>query len=493
MPGLVIKTGAVSGPTSPGRAPASTFFVVGLAERGPVGQAVRVGSFAEFTRTFGTSTTYSTLYDAARTFFEEGGSRAYCVRVVGDAAAVGSLSTPLQDRGTTPSATLAVSASSPGAWSSRVSLRVLDGATASTFRIQVMLDGDVIEDFANLKSPADAVARINDSVSASAYIRLTNSGSANAAPQNNPAATASPVTIAAGTDDRAAIITDDYVAALELFNDGYGDGCVAIPGMGEGVHEALVAHADAYNRIALLASERGAEKADLLATAGSLDAARAGLFAPWIKVPDGNGGAKVISPEPYVAAARARAHDETGPWRAAAGEVSKARWVVAPDQTFGATDANDLDAGKVNVIVNVAAAVRNYGWRSLSEDAANWRFLSGADTINRVVTEAKRLLEPYVFAAIDDKGHLLASIAGTLEGIVKPMADLGGLFAYVEDDGRGNYVQRDPGYKVVVDDSINPRASLAENQIYAQLGLRPAPTAALVYLTVTKAAVTAAL
>lgn len=494
MPGVVITTGAVSGPTAPGRSPASTFFVVGQAERGPTGTAVRVASMAEFARSFGAATAYSTLYDSLRTFFEEGGSRAYVLRVVGDAATSGALTTPLSDRASSsPASTLSVAASSPGAWSSRVSVKVLDGATTDTFRVQVLLDGDVVEDFANLKTPGDAVSRINTSIAASSYIRLTNMGSTTAAPGNNPAVTPTPVTLSAGDDKRSTLAADDYTAALDMFTDGYGDGAVAIPGLGSAVHAALIAHADKFNRIALLSAERGADKADLLAMAASLDAPRGGLFAPWIRVPDGSGGNKAISPEGYIAACRARAHDATGPWRAAAGEISKARWVTAPDDAFTATDSDDLDSGKINCILTIAAAVRNYGWRSLSEDIADWRFLSSADLVNRVVTQAKGLLEPYVFSAIDDKGHLLAGIAGTLEGIVKPIADLGGLFAWVDDDGNGNVTQRDPGYKVVVDASLNPRTSLADNQVYAQLGIRPSPTAALIFLTVTKASVTAAL
>jgi hypothetical protein len=493
MPGVMITTGAVSGPTAPGRAPASTFFVVGLSERGPSNRPVPVSSMSEFVRIFGNSTTYSTLWDSLNTFFQEGGSRAYVVRVVGDTATSGALSTALQDRAATPQSTLAVAAASPGAWSSRVGVKVLDGAAPNTFRIQVLFDGAVVEDFSNLRTPAEAVNRVNDSVSASSYIRLTNSGSATVAPNNNPAVTPSPLTLTAGNDQRGTITTTDYIEGLALFTEGYGDGSVAVPGLGSAVHAGLIAHADAFNRIALLSAERNADKASLLSSAAALDAPRAGLFAPWLKVPDGSGGTKVISPEAYIAACRARAHEATGPWRAAAGEIAKARWVIAPDQVFSAPDAADLDAGKVNVTVNVAAAVRNYGWRSLSSDVANWRFLSSADLVNRVVVLARAQLEPYVFSAIDDKGHLLAAIAGTLEGIVKPIADLGGLFAWVEDNGTGQAVIRDPGYRVVVDSSINTRTSLADNAVYAQLGLRPSPTAALVFLTVTKASVTAAL
>ena len=492
MPGVQIRTGATSGPAAPGRSPASTFFVVGQAERGPTDAPVRINSMSEFVRTFGVATTYSTLYDTMRAFFEEGGSRAYVVRVVGGAATKGQLASALQDRhATTPVSTLSVAASSEGAWSSRVSVKVLDGPITGVFRLQILLDGVVVEDYANLHTPAEAVAQVNDSTRASNYVRLTNMGSATTAPLNNPAVTPSPVALSAGTDDRAAIVTSDYTGALDLFTEGLGDGAVAVPGLGAAVHSGLIAHANTLNRIALLSEARSADSATLLATAAALDAPRAGLFAPWVKVPDGSGGTKVISPEGYIAAVRARAIDTTGPWRPAAGEVAKARWVLAPDIVL--TNPNELDDGKVNAILTIAASVRNYGWRSLSTDSLNWRYLSSADVVNRVVVEAKRLLEPYVYAPVDDRGHLLAAIAGTLEGIVKPMADLGGLFGFLEEDETGESVERDPGYKIVVDGALNSRQVLAGNEVYAQLGLRPAPTAALIFLDVTKASVTAAL
>lgn len=491
MPGVQIRTGATSGPAAPGRSPASTFFVVGQAERGPTGTPVKIASMSDFVRIFGGSTAFSTLYDTVRTFFEEGGSRAYVLRIVGDGATKGALSTSLQDRAATPVSTLSVTAVSEGAWSSRVGVKVLDGAATGVFRLQVLLDGKVVEDYANLHNPAEAVAQVNDSVRASSYIRLTDMGSESVAPTNNPAVVSTAVSLSAGSDDRASLVTADYTDALALFTIGLGDGAVAIPGLGSAVHAALIEHADTHDRVALLSAERTADEATLLSTAAAIDAPRAALFAPWIKIPDGAGGTKVISPEGYIAAVRARAHDITGPWRPAAGEIAKARWVLAPDMIF--TNSNDLDDGKVNVILTIAASVRNYGWRSLSADAANWKFLSSADLVNRVVVLAKALLEPYVFAPVDDRGHLLTAIAGTLEGIVKPIADLGGLYGFSEEDSTGASVERDPGYKIVVDGALNPRATLAGNEVFAQLGLRPAPTAALIFLDVTKASVTAAL
>jgi len=152
-------------------------------------------------------------------------------------------------------------------------------------------------------------------------------------------------------------------------------------------------------------------------------------------------------------------------------------------------DMTLLDDNAVSVIRTIASTVRLYGWRSTSSDVENWRYLTGADVVNRVVVEAQKRLEPYVFGVIDSSGHLLSQVHGTLVGIVLPMASAGGLFAHYDSDGN----QTDPGYAVRSDASINPVENLALNQVLAEVTVRPVPTAALVRITVTKAAVTAAL
>jgi hypothetical protein len=485
-PGVIVTTGAVAGPSSPTRAPSGTYFAVGQAERGPTDRAILVNSLSEFTARYGIATTYSTLYDDINMYFQEGGSRAYVARVVGPAATTGATATALQDRAVTPLATLNVAATSPGAWSSNVSLKVIDGSETNTFRIQVFYAGVLVEDHTNLHNPQEAVAKVN---ARSLYLKLTDAASATAVPGNNPAVTASPVAVTAGTDDRASITSTHYVTALGLFERGFGDGAVAVPGIGASVHAGLIAHADANNRLALLAAAKGADQATLTGLAVALNATRAGLFAPWVRVPDGFGGTKTIGPEGFVAAARSKAHEAVGPWKAAAGETSKASYVVAPDQVFTAAQASDLDGNKVSVIRTIAGAVRLYGWRSLSGDFDNWAYLTGADLVNRVVTEAEKQLEQYVFGVIDSSGHLLATVRGTLIGIVLPIASAGGLFARYDSDG----AQLDPGYSVVTDATVNPVTSLALNQVLAKVGIRVSPVAALVRLDVTKAAVTAAL
>lgn len=477
MPGVKVLTGATAGPSGPARAPSATYFAVGLAERGPTDRAVRVSSLAEFERIFGVRTAYGYLYDDMRTFFEEGGGRAYVVRTVGPAATTGALASPLVDRAGSPVPTMQVTATGPGAWSSGLTVQVSDGSIADTFTIRIRYLGEIVESWANMGNPQEAVSRS----AKSAWVRITDLASASAIPTNNPAVVAA-TALSAGSDDRASVTAATHVAKLPLFSRGLGDGAVAIPGAADAAHAGLILHADAYNRTALLSTARGTIKADLLDLAASLDAERAGLFAPWVKIPDDYGGTRAIPPEGYIAGARARAHESLGPWRAAAGDISRSHYIVEPDQSFERVDSDELNDGKVNIIIGVAGGVKNYGYRSLSNDTANFGMLTGSDVLNRVVTAAEAQLEGFVFGVIDAKGHLLASIEGVLEGIVKPMADLNGLYPWIDEETQE---QLDPGYKIDTQ-TVNTRETAAANQVYASLSIRVSPVGELVILTVTK-------
>src|SRR5262245_2146196 len=62
------------------------WFVVGVTERGPAGQARLIHSVAEYVKYYGERVAYGLVYDALDVFFTEGGARAYVSRVVGPAA-----------------------------------------------------------------------------------------------------------------------------------------------------------------------------------------------------------------------------------------------------------------------------------------------------------------------------------------------------------------------------------------------------------------------
>ena len=481
--GVTVTRTATAGQIYPAPVPSASYFVAGLAERGPAVDVARVTSMAQFQAIFGNRPAYGNLYDDVTTFFSEGGGEAYIARVVGPAATSGALATPLQDRAGTPVNTMQFTASGPGAWSSDVSVSISNGTVSNTFTVSVLYKGVEQERYANLTSPQDAVTKM----AGSKWVTPTDLASATTAPNNNPAVTNSPVSLSAGSDDRASVDAAALVDALDRFGPQFGDGCVAIPGGGDSTHAGLIAHAQANSRLAILVSSRGAGSTQLSTLANGYDSEYAGLFAPWLLTRDQYGGTLAIPPDGYVAAVRARAHRTEGPWQAPAGDRARSVTITAPDQIFDSATAGALEDAKVNPIMAVAGGVRLYGWRSLSSDVANWRLLTGIDVINRIVVAGQQGLDPLLFDAIDARGHLLARVEAVLTGIVKPMADAGGLFPWIDFDATGQPTELDSGYLITTDPS---RDVASGNEVKATVAVRVSPTAALIELTVTKVGVT---
>lgn len=482
MPGVKVATQTQIGPSSALRAQSGQYFVVGLMERGSTVNPILVRGMADVAAQLGSRVSYGSVWDSLKTFFDEGGEQAYVSRIVGPAATVGTLT--LVDRAGSPLNTVRVDAASAGSWSTQIKIQVQNGSLANTYRITVLLNDVVVEDKTNLATPAAAVQAFQESI----YIRCTDLGSVTAAPGNNPAAITA-TALSAGTDDRASVVAAGYVAGLARFLDSLGDGCVGIPGQNvTAIWTGIRDHCIANNRIGLLCAVQTATKTDLLNRVPEVDSEYCGIFAPWIKVPDGSGGTRTISPEGYVAACRARAHSLTGPWRIPAGQIAQANTVSDVDVRFIESDANDLDDGRVNVIRLIANTVRLYGWRSLSSDVGNYWFLKDRDLLNNLVVESEKLLEQYVFQPIDAKGHLLSNINGTLTGLVDPISAAGGLYPLI-DQNTGQQI--DPGYKVVTDNSVNTPATLANNEVRAQLLVRIAPAGGVITLTIVKVGVLA--
>jgi hypothetical protein len=485
VPGVVVTTAVRSGPAAPAAAESATYFVAGMAERGPTDRAVRVSSLAEYERIFGDPVPYGFLYTDLQTFFEEGGGAAVVARVVGAAATRATVT--LADRAAdTPVPTLRFDAADEGAWGARVSV-VVEGA-AEDFTVRVLFDGVEVERYPALVSPAAVVAAL----AVSTLVRVTSLGSVSAEPTNSPAAGTYPLT--GGGDDRAAVTATDVVEALDRFTDLFGTGVMAVPGYpASQVGTGLMAAARRWHRVFLTSAGVGALAAQARAQAAALSAAGVpsgaeygGLVWPSIRVPTG----RTITPEGYVAACRARAITEAGgPWQAPAGQRAVTRWVLGTDQVTDSAVGNDLDAARVNVIRTIAGATELYGWRSLHTDDANYGLLTGRDVLNIVHREAEARLEQFVFSTVDSAGRVLSQVQAELVGLLEPMAVAGGLYRATNDQNQ----QVDPGYLVDVGPGVNTPQTLAANMIRAALSLRIAPVATMIELTITKAAANASL
>jgi hypothetical protein len=475
-PGVSVTTTTRIGPTAPLRAPSGKFFVVGLTERGDTSAPIEVRGMADVEALTGARVTYGATYDNLKCYFDEGGQAAYISRVVGPAASKGTLT--LVDRAGSPVNTLRIDAQNAGAWSTGLTVQVLDGSLANTFRIVVRLSTVLVEDKNNLATPAEAVLAFADSK----YVRAVDLASVTAAPTNNPAVLAA-TALSAGADDRASVVTAHYTAALDRFTKGLGDGAVSIPGQtGTTIWTAINTHCVAYNRIGILADVRAASTATLITDASGVASEFCGMFAPWLKVSDGAGGSRVISPEGYVAACRSRAHDLVGPWRVPAGNIAVANTILDVDVNYTNTEGTSLNDGKVSVIRNISNQIKLYGWRSTSTNVRSYYFLKDRDFLNYLVVRAEALLEQFVFETIDRKGQLLSSVNGALVGMCLPLAQLNAFFPMI--DGAGEEV--DPGYKVDTGGSVNTLATIATNEVRAKLLVRISPTGELITLNIVK-------
>jgi hypothetical protein len=482
-PGVIVTTTTRIGPTAPLKAPSGKFFAAGLTERGDTSAAIEVRNMTDVEALTGNRVTYGALYDALQLFFNEGGEGAYLSRVVGPSATKGTLT--LVDRAGSPVNTLRVDAQNAGSWSSTLQVQVLDGSLSNTFRIIVTLSGVIVEDWNNLVSPAAAALIASDSK----YVRITDLASATVAPNNNPAVLAA-TALSAGSDDRASVTTSHYTAALTRFTKELGDGAVAIPGQnGSAIWTAINTHCVANNRVGLLADARAATVQQLVTNASGVNSEYCGLFAPWLKVSDGAGGSRVVSPEGYVAAARARAHLTEGPWRAPAGGLSVASTILDVDVRYSPDDGATLNGGRVSAIRFIANSIRLYGWRSTSADAVSFYMLKDRDFLNYLVTQSEALLEPFVFSTIDRKGQLLSSVNGALSGMCLALAQKNAFFPLL--DGVGNQI--DPGYSVDTGATVNTPATAASHQINAKLSVRVSPTGEQITLNIVKADLSASL
>lgn len=513
MPGISVTTGVRVGPTGVDTAPASTLFIAGTAERGPINEARLVLGMSQFESIYGEFTSGTTLWDNVKTFFEEGGTRCYVARTAGGSSpALAKADVDIVDASAGICVTL--TAKNEGVWantgggkeglkaivtvaSSAVTLSVYYKNvlvwTGGPFVNETLIDGST-------KYAKQSIVEAVNSAPALSELLTAATGASNLVPAANT------YSLTGGVDNTSTATAANYVSALALFDYDLGSGAVAIPGQASAtIWAGLRDHAIANRRIALCASAQSADSTTALGDAdgywGTTAATRTegsymAWFWPWVEVPDGYGSVRAQSPEAYAAAARARAHSQTGAWRIGAGEISTAKYVTglyAVDSsgnrvTVTKTLADTMDAGRVNSLRVINGAVRVYGARSVSADDTNWRFITYRDTLNYITMQAEKALEPLVFSPIDGRGNLFGRVEATLTGLMEPIRINGGVYEGVNQD-TGQIVDR--GYSVDVSSANNPVAQLAEGVVSAVIGVRVSPVADQYSITITKSTLTA--
>ena len=159
---------------------------VGVAERGPMGEAVKVFNFTDYQTRYGEFLPGSFLSHAVYQFFNNGGTQCYVVRVTGANPATANI--VIADRtAANPEASLTLSATSPGVWGNGLTLAIADGTNdpGNEFKMSVHRQEELtpLEVFDNLSMAPNFANFVETVNKTSKYIRVTaNSANNNAQP-----------------------------------------------------------------------------------------------------------------------------------------------------------------------------------------------------------------------------------------------------------------------------------------------------------------------
>jgi len=486
MPGVSISTSVRTGPSVTLFNQASQAFFVGKAARGPSNEAVLVISLEQFEDIFGGFMTGSFLHPTVEAFFEEGGTQCYISRVVGPAATLGTLS--LLDDTSPGNTTIILTANGPGAWSSTIGAQVTAGTVSGTRVVKIFKDDVQIATTGNCTTREQIVGKLNLHAEASKYI-VASLGADTDLPK-----VAAVAALSAGADDVASVTAAIMVAGLALFNDALGTGVVACPeNQSATVMAGLITHANEYNRVSILHTDNSTSIAGAKTWAqdvigDNLNLEHAALYYPWVFAPTEVAGVnRQIPPDGYVAGKRSRVINGSGAHIPFAGSNSQADFVNGIVVDIDRANGNSLDDECVNAIRVINNTVRIYGARSLSQDTTNFRYISAQDTVNSIVTEAYKSLEPLVFSPIDGRGGIFSAVEARLISVLEGYRILGALFEAFSTNG----TRIDYGYTVRCDAKLNPTLDLTNGKVTARVGLRVSSVGDRIEVDIIKSSLTA--
>ena len=149
---------------------------IGVAERGPVGEAVKMFNFTEYQSRYGGFIPNSFLSHAVYQFFNNGGTQCYVVRVASTNAVAANI--VLRDRAATnQQASLTIAASSPGVWGNQLAVVITNGTNEplNEFNLSVFQQDELVplERFDNLSMVPSASNFVSTATVSSRYIRVT--------------------------------------------------------------------------------------------------------------------------------------------------------------------------------------------------------------------------------------------------------------------------------------------------------------------------------
>ena len=448
------------------------WFVTGISEQGP-DTPYLVRGFSEFQSRFGARLANSLLYDSLEAFFREGGTRAYVSRVLGPTPVKAFV--VLLDG--SAGQVLRVEALDYGSYAN--ALNAVVAIAGSDFTITIT--HDTLGTLETSPTLADKQAAIDWSASSS-YVRITSAG----ASVLDPAA--GTFSLATGTDDSGNATETQWTTALGRFTSDLGAGQVSAPGRTTSAAQiALLAHAAAQNRVALVDPVNGADRATLVAAAAALrsdaNARYGAMFAPWAQIPGIVAG--TLRTVPYSAIQAGLMARQVRANEPAAGFNGRAQYAVGVVTSFTDADRETLNTGGVNIARMLNGGVTTYGYRTLVSPTGlpGWLSLGGTRLIMEATSKFEAIGEQYAFAQIDGEGRVFQRLAGQLTGVCIQYYEESQLYGATPQDA----------FLVDTGDAVNTSTTIANGDIRAVVYLKVSPFAELVRMEIVKKQITKAL
>ncbi|MGH9944616.1 MAG: phage tail sheath family protein, partial [Pyrinomonadaceae bacterium] len=269
---------------------------------------------------------------------------------------------------------------------------------------------------------------------------------------------------------------------LQVFKSEYlGGGQVAIPGVTtDATHAALIAHAEAYHRLALLDPPLASDKQDVLDIRALYGTWHGALYWPWVLMLDfeGAGLRKFYPPSCFAAGACAVADRTVGTHKAPAGVTGRIPGALDVERLSNGqsqTDENTrevLNGKDINVITPLPEqGVRIYGARVLTADR-RVTFVHQIRLLNLFYYSFKIAYAYAVFSVIDSK--LFRELRSIGEGFLRNFWRAGALFGEEEEDA----------FLVVCDESNNPSEEIDAGRVHVQVGVKISSTAETIIINI---------
>lgn len=477
-PGItaIVNAGQVARPIE--RQPSSTAFVVGFANWGPVGVATIITSWAEYLRVFGGFHPLGYLADFAYIFFNLfAGRQTVAVRA---GAGTTKASLTRANRVGSPTPTFKFEAKYP---SSSVDISVTVTDTADTDKVDVAVSS-VALGIAEKYPAVDlrVTAQLSAINAKSKLVNVTLVAATVAGATGRPAAGTFALT--GGNDGSSGMTADAMAQFLTQFaNENYGTGQVAIPGHYHAVNTAaLIAHAELYNRTALLEPALATAYADVATNFNASPSGHAAVYFPWVEMQalDNSGVKKFYPPTCFAAGACAQVDRTVGTHKAPA-NLKVPNALDVERNSDGTSVINDgvqefLNGKNINVIAPIRGeGIKIYGARVLAPSGeTRVRFVHERRMLNLIYYSAKLGYSWAVFAVVDGRGRLLRDLVASGKNFLRNFWRDGALFGDTEDEA----------FVVIADSSNNPPEELENGRVHVQLGVKLSPTAEQIIINI---------